>query len=144
VAITYQPITERDKGFCILVHHLAMRDYVEPLWGWDEARQDLLALNFIDHPDSTHEIALIEGKPIGYLSYQDRAKVVYLEILCLHPDHQRRGHGSEIVSRLIRLAKSRRKPLELSCLRARVFYERHGFIKVASTAQRIHMRISAD
>jgi hypothetical protein len=31
--VTYRPIAVTDHDFCIRVHHLSMREYVEPLWG---------------------------------------------------------------------------------------------------------------
>ncbi len=144
MAITYRPVTASDRDFCVRVHHLAMRRYVEPLWGWDAAEQDRQALAEIADRHAIHEIALVGATPIGYLSYQDLSDVLFLETLFLHPDHQGRGHGAEIVARLIALAHSRRKPIELSVLatnpRARAFYERQGFAAVAATAERIRMR----
>ncbi len=144
MAITYRPLTASDRDFCVRVHHLAMRRYVEPLWGWDEAQQDRLAHAEIADRHAIHEVALIGATPIGYLSYQDLSDVLFLDTLFLHPDHQGRGHGAQIVARLIALAGSRRKPIELSVLatnpRAQAFYERLGFVAVAATAERIRMR----
>jgi GNAT superfamily N-acetyltransferase len=148
MAITYRPLAASDRDFCIRVHHLAMRTYVEPLWGWDEARQDRLALEEIADRHAIHEIALVSATPIGYLSYQDLPDVLFLDTLFLHPDHQGRGRGSEIMARLIALAHSRGKPIELSVLttnpRARAFYARLGFAAVAATAERVRMRNSVD
>ena len=36
--ITYRPLAVRDREFCVRVHHLSVRAYVEPIWGWNEAR----------------------------------------------------------------------------------------------------------
>jgi len=144
MAITYRPLAASDRDFCVRVHHLAMRSYVEPLWGWDERRQDRLALAEIADRHAIHEIALLEARPIGYLSYQDLSDVLFLDTLFLHPDHQGRGYGSEIMARLIARAHAHGKPIELSVLttnsRARAFYARHGFVVVATTAERIRMR----
>jgi len=145
--ISYRPLAPDDWEFCVRVHHLAMRAYVEALWGWNEALQDRLALEFLKHPNATHEIALKGETPIGYLSYQDKAEVLVLNKLHLHPDHHGQGHGTEIMLRLIEAAHSRRKPVELSVLatnpRARTFYERLGFISVGATAEKTLMRRSA-
>ena len=145
--ITYRPLAAGDWEFCVRVHHLAMRAYVEALWGWNEALQDRLALEFLKHPNATHKMALRAETPIGYLSYQDKAEVLILNKLYLHPDHQGQGHGAEIMLRLIEAAHSRRKAIELSVLathpRARTFYERHGFVTVGATAEKILMRRAA-
>jgi GNAT superfamily N-acetyltransferase len=121
-----------------------MRAYVEPLWGWDAARQDRLALAEIDDRHAIHEIALVDTTPIGYLSYQDLSDVLFLDTLYLHPDHQGRRHGGSIMARLIARAHGGGKPIELSILtanpRARMFYARLGFVAVAATAERIRMR----
>jgi ribosomal protein S18 acetylase RimI-like enzyme len=51
------------------------------------------------------------------------------------------------MSRLIGLARSKGKPVELSVAatnpRARAFYERHDFIAVEATAEKIRMRLAA-
>ena len=142
--ITYRPLVANDRDFCVRVHHLAMRRYVEPLWGWDAPQQDRLALAEIADRLAIHEIVLLDVMPIGYLSYQDLSDVLFLDTLYLHPDHQRRGYGSEIMARLVARAHGRGKPIELSVLttnsRAHTFYGRLGFVEVAATAERIRMR----
>jgi len=144
MALTYRPLAARDQDFCVLVHHLAMRAYVEPLWGWDEAKQDRLALEFLDHRDAIHEVVLADGLPIGYLSYQHRHDHLILNKLHLHPEHHNKGFGSKILLRMIRRADSAAVPIGLSVLttnlRARAFYERHGFFAMQTTAEKVHMR----
>jgi ribosomal protein S18 acetylase RimI-like enzyme len=70
--------------------------------------------------------------------------VLVLNKLYLHPGHQGCGHGARIISRIIEMAHSCCKPVELSVLvtnrRARGFYERQGFAAVADGAQKISMR----
>jgi ribosomal protein S18 acetylase RimI-like enzyme len=144
MALIRRPIAGDDWSFCVRVHHVAMRTYVESLWGWDEAKQGELAIEFLKHRDATHEIAVVDDVPIGYLSFQDRTQGLFLNKLCLHPDWQDRGYGSEILSDIIRLVASEQKPIELSVIstnpRARAFYERHGFAVIERTRERIHMR----
>jgi hypothetical protein len=66
MTIVYRPLTADDHEFCVRVHHLAMRAYVEPLWGWNEEQQDRLSLEFLSHPDAIHEIACVRETRIGY------------------------------------------------------------------------------
>lgn len=144
MTITYRPLAAGDHEFCVRLHHLAMRAYVEPLWGWNEALQDERALEALGRRDGSHEIVLLNENPIGYLSYQDRPECVLLNELYLHPHYQGQGHGREIMVRLISMAHSSRKPIELSVLttnpQARRFYERHGFVATKTTTDRIRMR----
>jgi ribosomal protein S18 acetylase RimI-like enzyme len=142
--ITYRPLTVADHEFCVRVHHLSMRAYVEPIWGWNEVQQAELALEFLNHHDAIHEIAMVMGTPIGYLSYQNKAEILFINKLHLHPDYQGHGHGTHIMLRLIWLVQPNRKPIELSVLttntRARTFYERQGFIVVEETVQKVRLR----
>lgn len=145
-AVSYRPLAASDREFCIRVHHLSMRAYVESLWGWDEVVQDRLAADFLTHRNAAHEIVIVNEIPIGYLSYQNADDALFLNKLHLHPDHQGHGHGSEIMLRLIGIARSAHKPIELSVLAtnpgARSFYERHGFITIAANTEKIRMRRS--
>jgi ribosomal protein S18 acetylase RimI-like enzyme len=144
MTLTYRPLTAEDRDFCVLVHHLAMRAYVEPLWGWDQALQDRLALEFIGHHDANHEMALVDDVPIGFLSYQQRPDRIYLNKLYLHPDYHGKGFGSQILLQIIQRADAAATPIELSVLvtnvRARALYERHGFSAVKTTPERVLMR----
>lgn len=146
--ITYRPLAASDKEFCVRVHQLAMRAYVEPLWGWDQAQQEMLAVEFLEHRNAIHEIALLRGVPIGYLSYQNKTDAIFLNKFYLHPDYQGQGYGSAIMTRLVRMANLGRKSIELSVLttnpRARAFYERHGFVVAGATAEKVRMRRSGD
>lgn len=143
LALSYRPVAPDDRDYCIEVHHRAMRSYVEPLWGWDEAAQDRLAWDALRETGARHEIVLIGDSPIGYLSYLETPAHLFLRQLYLHPAHQGHGHGSAILSRLIARGPSA-KPMELSVLttnpRARAFYMRHGFEAVTETRERVSMR----
>jgi GNAT superfamily N-acetyltransferase len=74
----------------------------------------------------THEVWLaeIDAAPVGFMALQDD----WVDQLYLDPAHWRRGIGSSLIG----LAKSRAPGrLQLWCfqvnLRARIFYEAHGF-----------------
>jgi GNAT superfamily N-acetyltransferase len=105
-----------------------------------------LALDFLKHRNAIHELAIVNETPIGYLSFQDEAEALLLNKLHLHPDHQGQGRGSEIILRIIEMARSAHKPIQLSVLatnpRARRFYERHGFSAIAANTEKIRMRRS--
>jgi hypothetical protein len=77
--ITYRPLAAGDREVCVRVHHLSMRAYVDPLWGWNEAQQATMALEFLEHRSANHEMALLSEAPIGYLSYQNKGRCIVPE-----------------------------------------------------------------
>ncbi|MGW5481831.1 GNAT family N-acetyltransferase [Streptomyces sp. NPDC004008] len=64
-----------------------------------------------------------------------RATEVYLARIELHPHHQGRGIGAQLIQSLIDTAARRSQHLILDVLvintRAQAFYQRHGFREVA-------------
>jgi ribosomal-protein-alanine N-acetyltransferase len=77
---------------------------------------------------------LDDGGPIGYAIVVPGADgVVYVPELAVHPDRQREGHGSRLLSALCgRFAdhEEMRLTVRETDQGARRFYERHGFARI--------------
>lgn len=75
----------------------------------------------------------VDGVPVGYVIYLEGPEsVVYVPELAVHPDRQRQGHGSELVSFLVDHLTERgytevRLTVRADDRGARRFYERHSF-----------------
>ena len=75
-------------------------------------------------------LVAVEGTPVGYLLAIPGPGVVYVAELAVHPDRQREGHGSALLSALIERThdhKTVRLTVAADNEPARRFYDHHGF-----------------
>lgn len=126
--IHLRPATTDAAAFIYHTYRLALRNYVEWAWGWDEttAETDFWRGFPLD------QLSLIEldGQAIGTLCLQRLEHHHYLRTFFLAPARHGQGIGSAILTRLTDEARSAGKPLVLKVIRinpARRLYERHGF-----------------
>jgi len=137
---TLRPVVLADRGFLERLHELAMRPYVEALWGWDpEAQQAYFDEHF--RPHDGWSVIVVDGAPAGRLVIEEREREVYLAEIELLPSCQGRGVGSEVIAALLASAA---KPVELRVLhvnpRARALYERLGFRHVRDIETHAYLR----
>ena len=93
--VILRPATESDYGFLWWLHAATMRDYVEAIWGWDEAFQRQY---FRDRFDPARiEIVERAGEAIGYLSVERHEDAIFLGVIEIAPDHQGRGIGTGLI-----------------------------------------------
>lgn len=127
-----RPATSADRELCYRLHRAAMHDYVEAIWGWNEAEQRDYHQRSFD-PAGTR-IITVDGRDVGVLIVDYRPHEIYLGRIELHPDHHNRGIGSLIIRQLLREAAIRRQPVVLDVLsvnsRAYRLYHRLGFQEV--------------
>jgi len=75
-------------------------------------------------------LVAVDGTPVGYLLAIPGPGVVYVAELAVHPDRQREGHGSTLLSTLLGRTRDRqtvRLTVAADNEAARRFYDRHGF-----------------
>ncbi len=132
---------EADRAFARRLHHACCRPWVEPVWGWDDDRQDRL---FEERWDPAHTMIVeFEGQPVGSLRTTDRADHIFIDDIEIHPDHQGQGLGTVILRRILTSADSRSLPVALQVIKgnpARRLYERHGFCEIGETDTHFLMR----
>lgn len=106
-----------------------MREYVERVWGWDEAEQTTLFENRFQ--PERWQIIQSSGQDIGVLVVEDQTEEIILASIEILPDWQGQGVGSSVIRSLMGRAAASGKPLALRVLRvnerARSLYERLGF-----------------
>jgi ribosomal protein S18 acetylase RimI-like enzyme len=132
-AVVLRPATPADSEFCFQLHKAAMGDYITAIWGWDEqVQRDYHTRGF----DPDHwQIITADGTDIGMLNVQYRATEIYLARIELHPDHQGRGIGTQLITALLSEADQQGQDLVLDVLmvnhRAYALYQRLGLQEVA-------------
>lgn len=138
--ISLRPATEADRAFLWGLHRAALRAAVEATWGWDEADQRRRFEASFD--PARRQVVLLDGEPVGALGVEARPGAVRLDLVEVLPEHQGRGIGTAVVQRVVREAGGR--PVELRVLRtnprARVLYERLGFVETGATETHVEMR----
>lgn len=67
---------------------------------------------------------------VGFFVLRAKPDHCFLDHLYVHPDHQRRGHGKNVLNHVLRLARTQGVPVRLMALNdspALGFYKRAGF-----------------
>ena len=95
-AYALRPVTEQDYDFLYDLHKVAMRDYIEPIWGWhEEWQQEYFRRKF---EPQRRRIIQVDGRDAGVLVVEWREDEIYLGLIELLPEFQRRGIGAAVVT----------------------------------------------
>lgn len=145
-AYALRPVTEQDYDFLYDLHKVAMRDYIEPIWGWhEEWQQEYFRRKF---EPQRRRIIQVDGRDAGVLVVEWREDEIYLGLIELLPEFQRRGIGAAVVTDLLARARARRLPLALHVLKtntpARRLYERLGFAIIEEEEIRYRMHCAPE
>jgi len=121
---------ECDLKFYVELHHRVLREYVEPLWGWDEADQDERAKRAFF--DADIDVIQFEGRDIGFVQVEPGEDHLFISNISIVPEYQNRGIGTSIIRDILLKAQGMRKFVRLHVLRtspAQRLYQRLGFKK---------------
>jgi ribosomal protein S18 acetylase RimI-like enzyme len=132
--------SEADRDFFFSVRREGFRQYVDELWGRDDAEQRRQADR--EFGELPIEIIESEGTAIGYLCVLQETDHDFLDEMAVVPHAQRRGIGTALVREVMEGAARRKVPLRLSVLvnnPARRLYERLGFHVVSVDHPRVRM-----
>lgn len=125
---------ERDREFFRKTHHLAYRDVIEPMFGWDEKKQDHYA--DIDFNDRNPHIIQYEDKQAGVIGWQEKEDHIWFGPIFVLPEFQNKGIGSFLVKQFMKEAEAKNIALRLQTLKmnegAKKLYERLGFKVISS------------
>ncbi|MEU6551069.1 GNAT family N-acetyltransferase [Streptomyces sp. NPDC046915] len=145
--IGLRPATAADSEYCFHLHKAAMGGYITAVWGWDEqAQRGFHARAFTP---GRWQIITADGTDAGLLHVEHRPTETYLARIELHPDHQRRGIGGELIRGLLHQARRQGRDLTLDVLavnqRAQALYRRLGLHEVARHGEEdIKIRMSTN
>lgn len=127
--IQFRQATADDFDFVKSLHHKNLREYVEPIWGWDESKQD----KFIRDWFKPEKIQIIRnaGVDVGLLVVEDRQSDLFLGSISTVQSKQGLGIGAAVIRGVMDQASKDNRPLRLQVLKtnpkARRLYERLGF-----------------
>jgi len=141
--IDFRQATEEDFDFLYAMHVATMKDYVDQIWGWDDAFQESLFRE--RYTPNQIQVITFEGKNIGMISLEERTDDVFLRAIEILPTHQGLGIGARIIQEIIDDAASKQKPVSLSVLKvnpAKSLYERMGFSTIEETDTHFIMKTS--
>ena len=122
-----RPATDADDDFCLRLNLATMREYVEPIYGWDldvQRRQHAAWFN----ADRLSIIEEDDGAAIGVLDVSDESDHLYVSRVEILPEVQGRGIGTAVMEALMGQGRTIRLRVFTNNVRARRFYERLGFI----------------
>jgi ribosomal protein S18 acetylase RimI-like enzyme len=131
--VVLRPANTADSEWCFQLHKAAMGEYITTIWGWNEQRQrDSHTRSF--NPGHW-QIITAGGTNIGMIDVEDRPAEIYLSRIEIHPDYQRRGIGTRLISALLDEARHKGQDLVLDVLtvnhRAQALYQRLGMTEAA-------------
>jgi ribosomal protein S18 acetylase RimI-like enzyme len=141
VSYSLRQATMDDYEFLYNLHALALRPYVERLWGWEESWQREYFERKFD--PQKRKVIQVEGQDAGVLVIQQSNRQTYIELIELLPEFQGHGVGTAIISDICSQAKRRSEVVMLHVLKsnipARRLYERLGFEIVQEEEYRLKM-----
>ena len=122
--ITTRRAIPEDLEWLDRLYERLMRPYVELTHEWKE---EVFRENF--SPDRM-DIIQVDGVDAGMLSVVEKTDHIYIADMQLAETYQRRGIGSDLITRVIESARERHLPVRLRVLignPAIHLYKRHGF-----------------
>ena len=144
VVLRKASMTDLDLTFEI--KKAALKDHISATFGpWDEAWQ--LAEHRKDFSSGQLEVIVADGMDVGYAWIKRTPKSLYLVDICVFPEHQGTGIGTEIIGRLLTEAKNSHLPVELGVFKSNHaairLYTRLGFEQISETPTHILMKFTA-
>jgi ribosomal protein S18 acetylase RimI-like enzyme len=139
---TLRNATEEDFEFLCTLKEMTMREYAEPIWGWDGSlqrerfRESYVAAGW--------QIILVAGQLAGGIAVERTQESLFLANIQLLPEYQSCGIGTCLIRQLLEEGRERGVPVMLSVLKtnvpARRLYERLGFYIYEEVDPRLRMR----
>jgi GNAT superfamily N-acetyltransferase len=133
--LVLRPARPDDREFAFAVRRAAFKDYVERASGWDEAEQR--TLHERRFPEQDFRVVSLAGTDVGIIAMVVASDGVHVNQLFLLPEHHGQGIGRRCMLTIMEEARARGVAVRLRVLkvnpRARVFYERLGFVRAGET-----------
>ena len=119
-----------DTNFIFDLKVLCLKWYIEKIYTWDDKIQKEKTLNELHKNLQNMRIIIADNKDIGVTTFEETEDYFRVGLIMIHPDYQRKGIGTDIISKYIKTAKENNKRIIIKTYRenpARNLYERLGF-----------------
>lgn len=136
-----RPAVGNDLSFVLRAHHSTLREYIEPISGWDQSFWDD-AISSWFQPERV-QIVERSGASIGVLVVQRKMDHYFFESISLLPEFQNQGIGSQLIRNILSEAKEENLPVRLNVLTtnlpAQRLYKKFGFEVSLADERDFHM-----
>lgn len=131
----FRACTEADFSFVLDLKEKCFRWYIEKIYGWDEDTQAAFTQNEMDAHLPDMNIIRLDAEDIGLFTfYHDDSGDACIGMFAILPEHQGKGIGTSILSRILEKEKNTRFYLKTYKENpARYLYQRMGFRKYDET-----------
>jgi ribosomal protein S18 acetylase RimI-like enzyme len=137
--------TADDINFLWHVFRVSMEDYITQTRGeWNEQREEAQFRNQLDW--LTTQVVHANNLAVGFIMAPIKDGARWIHTICIVPEHQGKGIGTEVLRRVISQAKEQKMSLYLSVSKvnpARRLYERLGFRVIEETTHHFKMQFYA-
>jgi ribosomal protein S18 acetylase RimI-like enzyme len=134
--------TVTDTKFLWDVFRVSMKDYITQTRGeWNEQREKSQFLHQLDL--SAARVILSKDLEVGFIMAPIKDNARWIHTICVVPEHQNRGIGTEVIRSIIAETETQKIPLYLSVLKvnpARGLYEQLGFGVIEETKHHFRMK----
>jgi ribosomal protein S18 acetylase RimI-like enzyme len=130
-----------DFDFARGLYFETMRWAIEPLFGWDQARQEASFAEWF-RPEEV-SIILADGADAGWIQQHPDGDAIFLGSIYIVPQMQRRGIGTRVIQMILDLAGQRSQAVTLAVMKvnpACALYERLGFRITREDEHKLYMR----
>jgi ribosomal protein S18 acetylase RimI-like enzyme len=143
--IEMRQATADDVNLLWRIFCASMKEYIRQARGeWNEEREEAQFRCQLDLAAS--RIIRANNLEVGFVMMPTRDGALWIHTICIAPEHQNKGIGTEVMHSVIEEAKERTMALYLSVLKvnpARRLYERLGFRVVEETRHHFRMQFSS-
>lgn len=137
--------TADDVDFLWDTFRISMKDYITQARGeWNEQREKSQFRHQLEL--SATQVIRSNDLEVGFIMAPIKDGARWIHTMCIAPEHQRKGIGTEILRRVIGQTKEQKISLYLSVLKvnpARRLYEMLGFRVIEETTHHFKMQFYA-
>jgi len=134
--------TAGDVDLLWTIFRASLKEYITETRGeWNEEREESQFRRQLDL--SASRVIRLDDRQVGFIMAPVRDGALWIHTICIVPEHQRKGIGTEVVRSVIAQAKKQEMLLYLGVLKvnpARRLYERLGFTVIRELRNHFQMQ----